>query len=90
LAVNVHVPGVAQLIVLVIVRPCPVKVTFSQPLNTTVNGAVPLEILIVKVCDWPMHCVAVGGVMVQLGLGLTTSVAVQVLTHPNASVTVAV
>ena len=62
-----------------------------QPLNTTVNGPVPLLILTVKSCDPPTHVVAEAGVIAQIGLGTQTWVAVQgVLTQPLASVTFAV
>jgi len=69
----------------------PVIVSLIQPLNTTVNGPVPLLMLTVKSCDPPTHVVAVAGVIVQIGFGTQMCVAVQgVLTHPLASVTFAV
>src|SRR5207249_10034660 len=62
-----------------------------QPLNTTVNGPVPLVILMVKSCDPPTHVVAVAGVIAQTGLGTQMCVAVHgALTQPLASVTFAV
>ena len=62
-----------------------------QPLNTTVNGPVPLLILTVKSCDPPTHVVAEAGEITQLGPGTQVCVAVQGgLTQPLASVTLAV
>ena len=91
LAVKVHVPGVVQWRVLTIVLPCPVKVTVSHPLNSTVKGPVPLVMLMVKSSESPTHVVAEAGVIAQTGLGTQTWVAVQgVLTQPLASVTFAV
>ena len=62
-----------------------------QPLNTTVNGPVPLLTVTVKSCNEPTHLVAAPGEITQLGLGTQVWVAVQgLLTQPLASVTLAV
>src|SRR5439155_22636379 len=90
-AVKVQVPGAAHAWLRVTDPVTPVIVSLMQPLNTTVNGPVPLVILMVKSCEAPTHVVAVAGVIAQTGLGTQMCVAVQgVLTHPLASVTFAV
>ena len=68
----------------------PVIVSLMQPLNTTVNGPVPLLTVTVKSRDEPTQVVAAPGEITQLGLGFTINCAVQLLVHPKLSVTVAV
>ena len=67
-----------------------VTVPLLHPVRATLYGAVPPLIAKVKLVDAPKHRVAVAGVKLQLGVGLTTKVAVQVFVQPNASVTVKV
>src|SRR5205823_2006849 len=68
-----------------------VIVSLIHPLNTTVNGPVPLLMVTVKLVDSPRQFCAAAGEITQLGLGTQMWVAVQgVLTQPLASVTFAV
>jgi len=91
LAVKVQVPGVVHLMVLTTVPLCPVRCAVSQPLKSTVNGPVPLVIVMVKFCEVPTQIVADAGVIAQTGLGTQVCVAVQGwLLQPLESVTLAV
>ena len=69
LAVNVQVPTDVQESVLTTVPLCPVRCAVSQPLKSTVNGPVPLVIVMVKLVDVPTQIVAVAGEIEQTGLG---------------------
>ena len=89
-AVSVQVPGAEQVWLRVTELATPVIVSLMQPLNTTVYGPVPLVMLTVKEVASPTQLVAAAGVMLQLGGGLTTNVAEQVVVQPNVSVTVKV
>ena len=75
LAVKVQLPGVSHEWVLVTDPATPVIVSLMHPLNTTVNGPVPLVIDTVKAVELPTQFVALAGVILQIGLGLTTKVA---------------
>ena len=65
-------------------------VVLVHPVRATLYGAVPPLIANVKFVDAPKQRVAVAGVKLQLGAGLTTRVAVHVVVQPNTSVTVKV
>ena len=68
-AVKVQVPGAVQACVRVTDPTTPGIVSLMHPLNTTVNGPVPLVILTVKSCELPTQVVAVAGEIAQTGLG---------------------
>jgi hypothetical protein len=69
------------------VVPLPVK-PFG-PVQLIVNGPVPPLTVTVKLPVAPMQ-IGAGGAMLQVGLGLTTRVAVQLVMQPTLSVTLAV
>src|ERR1051325_2796453 len=70
------------------VMDAPEAVNPPGPVQVKVAPAAALLAVKVAVAPWQTLCVA--GAMVQVGLGLTIRVAVQVPTQPLASVTVAV
>ena len=72
---------------MVMVVPEPVKPL--GPVQVIVKGAVPLLTETVKLAVAPTHTGA-GGAMVQVGLGFTTNVAVQLPVQPLTSTILAV
>ena len=68
----------------------PLPVNPFGPVQLIVKGPVPPLTVTLKVAVAPAQTVAGFGAIVQVGLGLTVKVAVQVLTQPNWSVIVAV
>ena len=56
--------------------------------HRNVYGAVPPLGFTVNVCEPPAQIVALDGVTVQLGFGLTVNVALQLVEQPFVSVTV--
>jgi hypothetical protein len=64
----------------------PVPVKLAGPVQLIVNGEVPPFTVTFKVAEAPAQ-IGAGGAIVQVGLGLTTKVVVQLVVHPAASVT---
>ncbi len=67
----------------------PVPVKLAGPLQLMVNGEVPPLTVTFSVAEAPAQ-IGAGGAIVQVGLGLTTNVVVQLVVHPGASVVGAV
>ncbi len=73
-----------------IVAVVPLAVNPLGPAQVIVKGAVPPLTATVKVAVAPAQTVAGLGVIVQVGLGLTTNCAEQLVVQPALSVTLAV
>jgi hypothetical protein len=63
----------------------PVPEKLAGPVQLMVNGEVPLLTVTFNVAEAPAQ-IGAGGAMVQVGLGLTTSVVVQLVVQPALSV----